>query len=333
MFHWPKIELHLHLDGSLRVETVWELAKERKVQLPTGNPEKLAEYLQAPANCPSLVDYLQRFDLPLEILQDEESLERVAEELVEDLQQEKICYGEIRYAPNLHLDRGLKPKSVVEAVVQGVKRATAQLGLEIGIILCCMRHHSLEMNKNVVRLAGDYLGGGVVAVDLAGDEANFPAGLQREVFTFAQGAGIPYTIHAGEAPDPRSIWAALQLGATRIGHGVQAGKDPALLEHLKEKGIVLEMCPTSNVQTKAAASLAAHPIREYFSRGLKVTVNTDNRTVSNTTLTKEYELLQGQFGFTKEEFKEMNLAALEGAFASKGVKEKIRELIDFGGFE
>lgn len=322
MFNLPKIELHLHLDGSLSVETVLELAKERRIKLPADDPEKLRTYLEAPKECLSLIDYLTRFDLPLEILQDEESLERVAGELVEDLAQEQILYGEIRYAPNLHLKGGLKQKKVVESVLKGLQKNGERLGVETGLILCCMRHHDLETNKNVVRLAGDYYGGGVVALDLAGDEANFSTDKFQEVFAFAKGAGLPYTIHAGEAAGPESIYQALALGATRIGHGVQARKDPALLELLKEKNVILEMCPTSNVQTKAVESLADHPIAQYYQQGIKVTVSTDNRTVSGTTLTKEYQLLANQFGFTKDDFKKMNLHALEGAFAGEKVREK-----------
>jgi len=323
----PKVELHVHLDGSLRVETVLDLARERRVAVATQDPEKLIDYLQAPLDCPSLVDYLKRFDLPLALLQDEESLERVSWELVEDLAREKVCYAEIRYAPLLHIERGLKPKKVVEAVLRGVQKAGKQFGVETGVLLCCMRHQDSEINKDVVRLGGDYLGGGVVGLDLAGDEANYPLDRLKEVFAFAQGAKVPYTIHAGEAAGPESIQLALNLGASRIGHGVQAKKDAGVLRILREKGIVLEMCPTSNVQTKAVASLAQHPLAEYLEQGLWVTVNTDNRTVSNTTLTKEYELLKEQFALGEEQFKQMNLYAISGSFASTAVKEKIRGII------
>lgn len=323
----PKIELHVHLDGSLRVETVIELAKERRVPLPTHQREKLLKELQAPLNCPSLVDYLKRFDLPLNILQDEESLERTAGELVEDLAEDGVCYAEIRYAPLLHLERGLKPKKVVEAVLRGVQQAGEQFGVATGIILCCMRHQDPEINKDVVRLAGDYLGGGVVGLDLAGDEANYPVDRLKEVFVFAQGAKVPYTIHAGEAAGPESIELALTLGASRIGHGVQAQQDPQVMAKLREKAIVLEMCPTSNIQTKAVESLAEHPLAQYLEQGLRVTVNTDNRTVSGTTLTKEYQLLKEQFGLGEEQFKQMNLYALAGSFASGKVKEELRDIL------
>lgn len=328
MLTLPKVDLHLHLDGSLRVETVLELALERKIKLPSQDPEQLAQYLQVPDNCPNLTDYLKRFELPLEILQDEESLERAAWELVEDLKAENVCYGEIRYAPNLHLEKGLKPKKVVEAVLQGVQRAGEKYGVETGVILCCMRHQDPEVNKDVVRLAGDHLGGGVVAIDLAGDEVSYPVDRLKDVFTFAQGAGLPYTIHAGEAAGPESIRLALELGACRIGHGVQAKKDPALIKILREKGVILEMCPTSNVQTKAVANLAEHPLAEYFEQGLKVTINTDNRTVSHTTLTREYELIKEQFSLGETQLRQMNLYAIEGAFTTEGIKEKVRKIIN-----
>lgn len=333
MLSLPKVELHLHLDGSLRVETVLELAGERRVKLPTEDPEKLAEYLQVPYNCPTLVEYLKRFELPVAILQDEESLERVGWELVEDLKRENVCYGEIRYAPYLHLEKGMKLKKVVEAVLRGVNRAAEKLEVEVGVILCCMRHHAPEINKNVVRLAGDYLGGGVVAVDLAGDEANFPPGLQREVFTFARDAQIPYTIHAGEAicPEPEGFLLLLQeFQVKRIGHGVQFRKEPRIIDYVKEQGILLETCPTSNVQTKAVGSLADHPVEQYLEQGIRVTINTDNRTVSNTTLVREYQLVAEQFGFTQAEFKQMNLYAIDGAFTSKDVKDKVKEIIAKG---
>jgi len=327
MLQLPKVELHVHLDGSLRPETVIELARERRISLSTDNPEKLLSELTAPWECPNLLEYLKRFDLPLALLQDEEALERTAGELIADLAQEKVCYAEIRYAPQLHLQGGLKPQKVVEAVLRGVQKAGEKFAIETGVILCCMRHQAVEENKNVVRLAGDYYGGGVVGLDLAGDEANYPLTNLKEVFTFAQGAKLPYTIHAGEAAGAKSIKMALELGASRIGHGVQAKNDIELLSTLREKNIVLEMCPTSNVQTKAVDNLAQHPIAQYLEQGLKVTINTDNRTVSNTTLTKEYELLREQFAWSEEEFRQMNLYALEGAFAAELVKEKVKKII------
>lgn len=323
-----KIELHVHLDGSLRPETVLELAAERKLALPSYDLTDLTNYLKAPVNCVSLEDYLQRFRLPLDILQDEESLERCAYELGEDLARERVVYAEIRYAPLLHIKRNLKPKKVVAAVLRGLEQARKDYGLHFGVLLCCMRSEEAAVNKDVVRLAGDFYGGGVVGLDLAGDEFHFPAWQQKEVFSFAQGASLPYTIHAGEAAGADSIWAAVKLGASRIGHGVRAYEDRELVELLNKEAIALEMCLTSNLQTKAVAKLAEHPLDRYYRAGLKVTVNTDNRTVSGTNLSKEYDLIQEAFHWESPDFAAVNKNALEASFADFDTKEKLRQIIE-----
>ncbi|MGM9572561.1 MAG: adenosine deaminase [bacterium] len=322
-----KIELHVHLDGSLRPETVLELAGERKLALPSYDLTALTDCLKAPVNCVSLEDYLQRFRLPLDILQDEESLERCAYELGEDLAREQVIYAEIRYAPLLHIKRNLKPKKVVAAVLRGLERARADYGLHFGVLLCCMRSGDAAVNKDVVRLAGDFYGGGVVGLDLAGDEFHFPVWQQKEVFSFAQGASLPYTIHAGEAAGADSIWAAVKLGASRIGHGVRACEDRELVEFLNKEAIALEMCLTSNLQTKAVTKLAEHPLDRYYRAGLKVTVNTDNRTVSGTDLSKEYALIQEAFHWESHDFAAVNKNALAASFADSDTKARLREII------
>lgn len=322
-----KIELHVHLDGSLRPETVLELAVERKLALPSYELTELSNYLKAPVNCVNLEDYLRRFRLPLDVLQDEESLERCAYELGEDLAREQVVYAEIRYAPLLHIKKNLKPKKVVAAVLRGLEKARADYGLHFGVLLCCMRNEDAAINKDVVRLAGDFYGGGVVGLDLAGDESNFPVLQQKEVFSFARGAALPYTIHAGEAAAADSIWAALKLGASRVGHGVRAYEDQELMKFLKQEAIALEMCLTSNLQTKAVTKLAEHPLDRYYRTGLRVTINTDNRTVSGTTLNKEYNLIQEVFQWERQDFAAVNKNALEASFATPCTKEKIREKI------
>lgn len=323
----PKIELHVHLDGSLRAKTVLELAVERKLALPSYDLSELTNCLKAPDNCANLEDYLQRFKLPLDILQDEESLERCAYELGEDLVREKVIYAEIRYAPLLHTKRNLKPTKVVEAVLRGLEQVREKFGLHFGVLLCCMRNEDAAVNKDVVRLAGDFYGGGVVGLDLAGDEFHFPALQQKEVFSFAKGAALPYTIHAGEAAGAESIWAAVKLGASRIGHGVRAYEDSELIKFLKEEAIALEICPTSNLQTKVVTKLEEHPLDRYYRAGLRVTVNTDNRTVSGTDLSKEYALLQEAFHWEKKDFAAVNQNALAASFADSKTKARLKEII------
>jgi len=317
----PKIELHCHLDASVRVATVAELGRGMGLVL----PEPLELALVAPESCVNLADYLRRIDLALEVMQESAHLTRIARELVEDLAREGVIYGEIRFAPQLHRRRGLSLQEVVNAVHDGLQAGAC--AVPTGLILCCLRHESAAQSLDIARLAADNRDK-VCALDLAGDEARFPGGPHSEAFALAREAGLHRTVHAGEAAGADSVREALDvLGAERIGHGVRAEESPEVEDVIRRRGIVLEMCPCSNVQTRATPSLTNHPIHRFLRRGLRVTVGTDARTVSDTTLTSEFEHLAEVFGWGSEEFWECQRHAAEAAFVSADVSaELLRKL-------
>lgn len=310
------IELHLHLDGSLRPETVWELAKEQKIDLMAKTVEDVRHKMEVPENCKTLEEYLERFEMPLMVLQKADALERAAFELTEDLTELGVTYAEIRFAPQLSLNGGLTQEEVTEAVICGVKRGMRQYPqIRVGLILCCMRGNTnQELNIKTVETAKKYLGEVVCAVDIAGAESLFPTELFAPVFAKVREYGIPMTIHAGEAAGPDSIRTALSYGARRIGHGVAAIKDPKLMQILAEEGITLEVCVTSNYQTKVVPSIEAHPLKRLFDAGIHVTVNSDNMTCSKTNIQKETVLLKNVLGFTDREIETMEAYAWEARF-------------------
>lgn len=339
MEKFGKIDLHLHLDGSLSAETILKLAQRGHVELPADTPEGLRPYLTAETGCRSLNEYLKCFDIPLAVLQTAENLKLAAYDLGLGLAKRGLRYGEIRFAPQLHRQKGLAQEEAVQAVLAGLERAAAESrmcikkedfpgyeekqalagagqGICLRLILCCMRGNGLcKENLETVGAASRYLGKGVVAVDLAGAEALFPTDDYEEEFRYARSLGIPFTIHAGEADGAKSIRKALEFGAARIGHGVRAIEDEKLMEELKRRGCVLEMCPSSNLQTKAVKSLSEYPLRKYLERGIKVTVNSDNMTVSDTWVGKEFALLSREYGLTKEEAGKLLENAERAAFA------------------
>lgn len=310
------IELHLHLDGSLRPETVWELAKEQKIDLMAKTVEDVRHKMEVPENCKTLEEYLERFEMPLMVLQKADALERAAFELTEDLTELGVTYAEIRFAPQLSLNGGLTQEEVTEAVICGVKRGMRQYPqIRVGLILCCMRGNTnQELNIKTVETAKKYLGEVVCAVDIAGAESLFPTELFAPVFAKVREYGIPMTIHAGEAAGPDSIRTALSYGARRIGHGVAAIEDPKLMQILAEEGITLEICVTSNYQTKVVPSIEAHPLKRLFDAGIHVTVNSDNMTCSKTNIQKETVLLKNVLGFTDREIETMEAYAWEARF-------------------
>lgn len=310
------IELHLHLDGSLRPQTVWELAKEQKIELPFQSVEEVKDKMEVPKDCKTLPEYLERFELPLLVLQQEEALERVTYELVEDLENLSVTYAEIRFAPQLSTKQGLSQAQVVEAVIRGAKRGMKDHNkIRVGLILCCMRGEELfKDNMETIEVAKQYLGDVVCAVDLAGAESLFPTELFEDIFQKAKDYEIPMTIHAGEADGAESVWKALSYGTKRIGHGVRAIEDPELIKKLVEDQITLEVCVTSNYQTKVVESIEVHPIRKLFDAGVRVTINSDNMTVSDTNIQKEIEILKTMFGFEKEELMKMEQYAADAKF-------------------
>ena len=323
------IDLHLHFDGSLLPRTVLELAQEQGILLPAKEPDELKLFLTAPESCKSLNEYLEKFDLPLKVLQTREAVRKAMYILVSSLKEQGMLYAEIRFAPQLHTKKGLTQGRVVQAALLGMQEALAGSFFRCKLILCCMRGaDNREENLLTVRTAAAFLGRGVAALDLAGAEALYPTEEFAEVFSLARELGVPFTIHAGEADGPESIEAALSFGASRIGHGVRAAEKPELLERLREQRIPLEICPSSNVQTKAIPSLSQHPVLEFLRQGLCVTVNTDNMTVSDTTIEKEFGLLSRELGMTAEERKKLLLNAADAAFLTSEERWRLKDVIE-----
>jgi adenosine deaminase len=301
-FPWPRAELHSHLDGSLRPATAEELARA------VGHPLPLR--LVAPPDCPSQAAFLTYFDDPLALLQTESALERAARELGEDSAADGVDYLEVRWAPLLHRRRGLSPASVIEAVLRGLAAAP----LQAWAIVCAMRHHPVEDNVELARLAGRYAGRGVVGFDLAGDEAHWPAAPQRPAFEAARAAGLHLTCHAGEAGPPANVEQAMDLGVERIAHGVSAARDPGLIARLRSEGVVLDLCPTSNWKCKAIPRLEDHPLPQLVRAGVRCTISTDSRTAAATTLHQEYTIAHRVLGMDEAELRRLDQTAREARF-------------------
>ncbi len=325
MAAFPKVDLHVHLDGSVRPEMLLALARERKLALPADTPEALLAYMTVPDDCESLRDYLKTFDFVLPFMQDGEALERIACDLVRQAAEERCLYMEVRFAPQLHTAGGMTPDAAIAHVLSGLRQGEAEFGVASRAIAICMRHHDADVNRPVVEAAARFRDRGVVAVDLAGDEASFPASRFRGLFGLAAGLGLPVTIHAGEAAGPDNVREAVErLGARRIGHGVRLTQDRSVLELVKARRIPLEMCPVSNLQTKAVELWRDYPLPDFLREGLAVTVNTDNRTVSGTTLTREYLTLMERCGLAEHDIAGLVRGALDAAFAGEDVKTPLR---------
>jgi adenosine deaminase len=311
----PKTDLHLHLDGSLRLESILDLAREQGIRLPATEPADLARLVRMGEGERSLERYLKAFDITLAVLQEKEAVERAAYELAVDCAAENVRYIEVRFSPILHTRHGLSLKESVEAVRAGLQRAERERGIHTGIIICGIRHISPESSLVLAQLALEYKGAGVVGFDLAGAEEHFPAKKHREAFFLILNNNINCTVHAGEAFGPASISQAVHYcGAHRIGHGTRLREDPDLMAYVNDHRIALEMCLSSNVQTGAVPSLAEHPVKFYLDQGLRVTLNTDNRLMSNTDLCKEYALGTEHCGLTLHDLEEIIIFGFKSAF-------------------
>lgn len=299
------IDLHLHLDGSLTPEIVIKLAKLQGLNLPSDNDEDLRNLLTVPKNCESLNDYLKCFDLPLSLLQEKDAITLCVKLLFEHLDSLGYQYCEIRFAPQLHQKHGLSQEEVVKAVLSGrdeYKKEHLDTDFDARFILCMMRgNDNKNENFETIETAKEFLGKGVVALDLAGAEGLFPTKNYKEEFQTARQYGIPFTIHAGEADGVESVRTAIESGAKRIGHGIRAMEDLEVMRLLKEKEITLELCPTSNIQTKAVPSWKEYPLKRFMDYGILVTINSDNLMVSDTNVKKELELIQKEFQLSENE--------------------------------
>jgi adenosine deaminase len=310
---WPKAELHVHLDGALRPATMLELARAQGIRLPADTPDALAKAMLV-RDAKNLEQYLQKYEITLSVLQTAAALERVAYEFVVDVAAENVRYVEVRYSPLLHRP-ALTLAQAIEAPLAGIRRAAAETGTKVGLIVCGIRTLPPADSLDLARAAAEYRAAGVVAFDLAGAERGHPARDHRAAFEYAAAHGMACTCHAGEGDGPHSIHEALhELGAQRIGHGTRLGEDPALLEEVVARKIPLEMCLTSNVHTHAVARVAEHPFRRYLQQGVVVTLNTDGRLTDGITLTDEYFLAHAALGLTPDELARVVLNACESAF-------------------
>lgn len=311
----PKTDLHVHLDGSLRLETILDIARREHIELPAKDVEGLRAAIGCGSHFGSLTEYLRGFDITLRVMQTEESLERIAFELAEDAHQENVRYMEVRYSPMLHTRRGLKLTRVVEAVLEGLRRARETYGIKANVIICGIRNISPESSYEMAELAVAYKGRGVVGFDLAGAEADFPAKHHRAAFQLVRDNNINCTIHAGEAYGPESIAQAIHVcGAHRIGHGCRLRENGDLLHYVNDHRIPLECCPSSNVQTGAVRDLRTHPLKLYFDLGLRVTINTDNRLITDTSVSKELYLVHTELGVPFADIKAMIVAGFKSSF-------------------
>jgi adenosine deaminase len=324
----PKTDLHVHLDGSVRPETLIELAEERNVELPVREPEGLADYMHV-QDARNLVDYLSRFDVTLGVMQDADALDRIAFELGEDAATENVRYMEVRFSPVLNTHGELSLEEAVAAPLRGLQRAEEAYDIRTGIIICGIRNMSPNTSMDLADLTIEFKRKGVVAFDLAGAEYNNPAKMHREAFYRVGNANVAATIHAGEAFGPESIHQALHYcNANRIGHGTRLFEDPELMEYVNDFRIPLEICLTSNVQTRAVPSFAEHPVRTYYDEGLVVTLNTDNRLMSATTVTEEHWRAHQHLGFDWDELARVARYGFESAFLSFQEKQALLRRID-----
>lgn len=318
----PKVDLHCHLDGSLRLETISDLAQSRRVQLPANSLDELRALFRPQNTAPNLVDYLKRFEYTLAVLQDAEALSRAAYELALDNAAENVLYLEVRYSPILHTRKGLKLTQVMNAVLEGLGKAEREVNIKTGVIVCGIRNISPGTSLRLAELTVAYKHQGVVGFDLAGFEDRYPAKDHNEAFYLIRKNNINCTVHAGEAYGPDSIKQALHnLNTHRIGHGTRLKEDGDLLNYVNDHRIPLEICLSSNVHTGAVKSLEEHPLRLYYDWGLRVTLNTDNRLMSDTTLTKEYLTASRTFGLAEHDLKNIAVMGFKSAFMSH--KDKV----------
>ncbi len=311
----PKVDLHVHLDGSLRLETILDLARQDGIDLGADTVEGLSQLIGPGKVHSSLTEYLRGFDITLKVLQTEHGLYRAAYELCEDCAQEHVEYIEVRYSPILHTQKGLSLATIAESVLRGLRDGRRDFGIRSGVIVCGIRNISPEVSLRMAELAVAFKNRGVVGFDLAGAEYNYPARDHLESFSLILSNNVNVTIHAGEAYGPDSIHQALHYcGAHRIGHGTRLREDGDLLNYVNDHRIPLEVCITSNAQTGAVKKLEEHPFRFYLDLGLRITVNTDNRLITNTTMTDEYYTAYKTFSLTPQNILDLVINGVKSAF-------------------
>ena len=321
----PKVLLHEHLDGGLRPQTVIDLARVVGYGgLPAESATELAQWFHRGANRGSLALFLEGFKHTIAVMQTRAALERVAFEFIEDMHRDGVVYAEVRFAPCFHREHGLTDEAIVQSVIDGLDRGRERYGVEWGIIICAMRDRTDSLEA--AELAIDFRSRGVVGFDLAGEEAGFPPKKHVDAFHAIQQANFYSTLHAGEAFGCASIWQALQIcGAHRLGHATRLTDDMTIMDgqivklgtlaqYILDRRIPLEMCLSSNVHTGSVASMQEHPFRLYFDRGFRVTLNTDDRLMSDTTMTKEFQIAVDEFGLTLADLEKLTMNGIKSAF-------------------
>jgi adenosine deaminase len=324
----PLCELHRHLDGSIRLETILDLADQHGIVLPASDVAGLAPYVHIDESAPGLMAFIDRFEHMTAVLVDANACRRVAYENVEDAKREGIDYIELRYSPWFMAEtHAMDPAEVMEACADGIRAAERDTGVRVNIIGILSRTYGVETcmkELDAILAHRDH----IVAVDLAGDEARFPAHLFKGHFKRVRDAGLHVTIHAGEADGPQSVWSAIKdLGAERIGHGFRSIEDPALVDYLAEQGIGLESCPTSNLHISAVENYVSHPIRQLADLGVKFCLNTDDPGISAIDIRHEYDVAAAAIGLTREQVNQSQLDGLEMAFLSKQEKSELQRKI------
>ena len=316
---YPKIELHLHLDCSLSYEAVQALD-------PSVTWEIYRSDFVAPAKCTNLADFLTRAPRAIALMQTPNQLRLVINDVFHQLRQDNVYYAELRFAPLLHTEQGISPREVVAIVESAVEQASNATGIEAGLILCALRHYTPEQSMQTVHLVEQFRGTRVVGLDLAGDEAGFSLNAHIPAFRYALEHDLSRTAHAGEASGSDSVRETLKyLQPTRIGHGARSSEDRSLLDILRAEHIHLEVCPSSNIQTNMYETYADHPIDLLYKAGISLGVNTDTRTITPITLTNEYDQLHHFFGWSKQQFLQCNLFAVQAAFLSDEKKKALEQ--------
>lgn len=310
----PKIELHCHLDGSLSREFI-----ARRL----GRQVELSE-LQVSKECQSLAEYLEKFNLPLACLQDAKGLREAGYDFMRSMAAEQVIYTEVRFAPGASAHEGFSVEKVMEALLSGLEQGKQEFGVDYNVIACAMRHYKEEENLAMLKAARLFLGEGLCAADLAGSEAMYPMSQFKTLFAEVKKMGLPFTIHAGETGNAQNITDAVLAGAGRIGHGIAMRGQESVKKLCREGQIGIELCPISNLQTKAVPQKEDYPIKEFLESGLLVTLNTDNRTVSHTSLAQEIAFVQKEYGVTDEEIRSMMRNAAEVSFAKEETKEQLK---------
>jgi adenosine deaminase len=335
----PKIVLHDHLDGGVRADTAIELADAAGVELPTNDVDELRKWFTISPGMP-FDEAWKRFHVVIATLQSEAGLRRMAREAVEDLAADGVVYAELRFAPLNHLEGGLTPDDVLAAVTAGLAEGEAATGCAARAIVCAIRERRPEESAEAARLAVAWKGRGVVGFDLAGNEFDFGVDIHAEAFEIARSGGVGITVHAGEMAGAGSIAAALEVAQpSRIGHGLRLVEDCLVSDGqivelgrvagaVHDAGIMLEVCVTSN--SCLGTPVAGHPVRMYHEAGLAVSVNADDRAITTTTVSREYDLWRDEFGFTGADFRGINCRAIDAAFCDETTKTRLRAIVDDG---